>query len=110
MARGPENIFKNRARKELEEIPNSWWETIQQKSIRGTPDIIGCVCGVFIALEFKASEKATRSKLQVYKSEKIKKCKGISLFVYPENWDSVISFLKKIPQLSRKEEYFSLSG
>lgn len=45
--------------KQLWQVPQSWWTRIEQKSIRGTPDIFGCVqcqCGhaKIVALEAKA--------------------------------------------------------
>lgn len=101
MARGPEGVFRDRTRKLLNKLSNSWWESIQQKSIHGTPDVIGCVAGQFVALEYKASKRSTKGKLQVHKAEKIIRAGGTHFFVYPDNWDEVYDCLKKMSQLSR---------
>lgn len=80
----------------LRGIPGSWWEKIQQKSIRGTPDILGCVQGKFVALELKKDSKANIDELQKYKLEQISKAGGLSAIVYPENWEKVYSILTHI--------------
>jgi hypothetical protein len=57
--------------KKLRVLPNTWWTRIEQKSIRGTPDIIGCVrceCGAakLVAIEAKREGgKATALQLEV---------------------------------------------
>lgn len=89
MAKKPETVFKERIQPRLKALPNSWWEKIQQVVIRGTPDIIGCVSGVFVALELKMSEKAPIEPLQIHKLRKIEKAGGMAFIVYPENWEDV---------------------
>jgi hypothetical protein len=48
-----ETLLKERALKALRGIPHSHWEKIQQKSIRHTPDILGCRYGRAVAIELK---------------------------------------------------------
>lgn len=91
MAKKPETVFRERIDKILKSIPNSWWESVDQKSIVGSPDKIGCVNGHFVALEFKASEKAKRGELQIHKAKKIKQAGGLHYFVYPENFKEVLA-------------------
>ena len=90
-----ETKFREKVRPYLNKLPNSWWESVQQKSIRGTPDIIGCINGQFIAIELK-SEKGKPSPLQNYKLERIRDAKGIAVSIKPSQWDEFYSDLKKI--------------
>lgn len=99
MAKKPETLFKERIRPRLKALPNSWWEKIQQVTIRGTPDILGCVSGVFVALELKMDEKAPIEPLQIHKLKRIEKAGGIALVVYPENWDEVYMQLQLLAEL-----------
>lgn len=102
MAQKPETVFRQRVDKKLKQIPNSWWESISQNSIIGTPDKIGCVAGRFIGLEFKKSANAKRGKIQEYKGKKINEAGGLHFFVYPENWEEVYMTLLNISQLPMK--------
>jgi Holliday junction resolvase len=77
-------------------MPGTVWFSIQQVAINGTPDILGCANGIFVALELKASAKSRRSKLQEYNIKKINDAGGFARFVYPENWDYVQEELKKL--------------
>ncbi len=99
MAKKPETLFVERARYKIELIPNSWFEKIQQKTIHGTPDFIGCINGLFIALEFKVG-KNVADPLQEHKINKILACNGRAYVVYPENFNEVYQELLKISQLS----------
>ena len=90
---GPERRFRNKIMPELREIPNSWWESIQQIAIRGTPDILGCVNGSFVALELKA-EGGHPSKLQELKISKINKAGGYARIVYPDTFETIYKELK----------------
>jgi hypothetical protein len=70
--------------------------SVQQLSRSGDPDLYICLRGKFIAMEIKASEGSKPRKLQVWKLEKIKKAQGISLVVYPENWEDTKTFLLEL--------------
>lgn len=62
---------------------------VQQRSIRGTPDILMCVNGIFIAMELKKSAKDKPDMLQMFTLEQINKAGGIGIAVSPENWKNV---------------------
>lgn len=101
-----ESTFAKRVWKRLEEIPSSYFVTIQQKSIRGVPDLIGCVSGRFVALELKRSlaearKNSGRILLQKYVMNNISSVDGFCSFVYPENLDEVI---KKLMEISRSDQ------
>ena len=107
MAKKPETRFGDSIDPLLRNIPESVWFNIQQLSIRGTPDRLGCISGTFIALELKASEKDytkgikgidSRTKLQQHNINKINNAGGYGTFLYPENWDEVYPVLIAISE------------
>ncbi len=91
----PETVFRAKLRPKLEAIPGSFWESIQQKTIIGTPDILGCVRGRFVALELKSSGGKV-SELQKLKLERIAACGGIAMVVSPENAEQVLRELGEL--------------
>ena len=99
----PETKFRNRFRKRLDAIQGSWFESIQQKSINGTPDILGCVNGYFVALELKASAKAPVTELQRYKLNKIYEAGGFRAVVSPENMEDVLENLTRLTTYGRPQ-------
>ncbi len=76
--------------KYLNQIPGSWWTRIEQQSINGTPDTIGCIRGNFFALEFKSSDNAKVSALQRHNLSQITACGGNALIVTPQNWRDIL--------------------
>lgn len=52
----------------------------------GVPDILACVNGFFVGIEVKASN-GHPSDLQIYNRDKIRESNGISIIVYPEQWE-----------------------
>lgn len=101
MSQKPETIFRQKFRAKLEKIPNCWWESIQQKTIGGTPDLIGCVAGFFVALELKARDVDHPSPLQRLKLDRIASAGGMGLVVSP---GTAAHALELIEHLSRREE------
>ena len=89
-----ETKFKISFVKELKKIPKSWWVKTQQVALRGTPDILGCVNGQFIALELKVDSKLTR--LQEINLNDIGASGGVALEVRPSDQDSVLQRLRMI--------------
>lgn len=90
MAQKLETKFRQKLRAELEEIPNSFWESIQQKAIQGTPDLLGCVNSRFVGLELKASLASKITPLQEHKLSLIRKAGGFGEMVCPENKDDIL--------------------
>lgn len=87
----PETRFKNKLKPYLEEIPKSYFEKIQQVSIRGTPDILGVVNGVAVALELKVD--APLEALQAHKLSKWRDAGAFVRVVTPETYREVIEEL-----------------
>lgn len=99
MAEKPETKFKNKVRPQLEKLSYSWWVKIQQTALVGTPDFLGCVNGVFVAIELKADKKGKVSQLQRYNLDRIIAARGVALVVSPENWDETYDFLKTLTKV-----------
>ncbi len=82
----------------LKTLRNSWWESIQQVAISGTPDILLCMRGKFVALELKKDEHTEPEELQKFKLSEIKKHGGIALVVHPKNWQIIKQKLQQLDQ------------
>lgn len=93
MSQKPETVFRAKVDVRLKSIPNSWFESIQQRAIHGTPDKIGCVNGWFVALEIKADENSPVTALQEHKLMKIADANGMGVVVRPSNLDNTIEML-----------------
>lgn len=96
MAAKPETLFRQKFQRKLELIPDSWFESIQQKSIGGTPDKLGLVRGRFVGLEFKASADEKPTPMQLLKLSRIRAAGGIAEVVFPENADEIFRLLMEI--------------
>lgn len=86
-----ETRFKQRVQKDLKRLPHSWFIKTQERSRRGVPDILGCVSGVFIAIELKDEGKEATKLQQVY-LDKITDAGGIAFVSTPDRWS--LQFLK----------------
>lgn len=89
-----ETVFKERVQKRLKAIPNSWWVKVQQVGINGTPDILGTINGVFVAIELKTDD-GILSKLQGYNIDKIAKTGAIALVMSPADFEDKLKILDK---------------
>jgi hypothetical protein len=81
----------------LDKIQGSWWESIQQIGISGTPDILGCIGPYFVAIEVKTNLGKT-SALQKYKLGQIKAVGSIALTVTPDSMDDTLKFLENLSE------------
>lgn len=70
-------------------------------SENGTPDILACVNGYFLAIEVKAPE-GKPSELQLAKIEMIRKAGGFAYVVYPSGWFKLKSIIDGL-----KGDYFN---
>ena len=80
-----ETLFKEKVQDDLRKIPNCWFVKVQQVSVRGTPDILACVNGVFVAIELK-TETGKLEELQEYNLRKIQDARGIAFVIIPGTW------------------------
>lgn len=99
----PETLFRKRAQKEIDTLPHTYSFSIQQISKRGDPDVVLCILGHFVAIEFKrAGGKAT--KLQAHKLQKIRDAGGSTFVAEPENWAETFSQLKIMADVQTNQE------
>ena len=87
MPKKSETYLKERVLRELQQL-GGWWVKVQQITISGTPDILGCYKGHFVALELK-SEEGVISRLQNYNLRKIESSGGYAASVLPSTWEVV---------------------
>lgn len=96
MAKQPESVLKERVLADLRQLPRTWKVKVQQVAVRGTPDILACIGGHFVAIELKRDEKQKLEKLQEHEMEKIKKAGGRAYLVHPLNWPGVLAELTSL--------------
>lgn len=89
-----ESKFKTRVLADLRKLPNTWAEKIQQVGICGTPDVLACINGRFVALELKRERGGKPDALQAYALGQIVRARGFAVIAYPENWPSVYAELE----------------
>lgn len=90
-----EKEFENKIKKFLDSLPKTWyfkyWAGPYSKS--GIPDIIACVNGYFVAIEVKA-ENGKASELQKRNIRLIEKCNGVTMIVYPKDFETLKELLR----------------
>lgn len=96
-----ESTYQRKLLKKLRSIPNSYFIVKEAASIRGIPDILGCINGTFVALEVKRSleeskKYSPRNALQNKTLADIVRVKGIAYKVYPENEEEVLLILQNL--------------
>ena len=93
----PETSFRaNQVRPFLKTLRHTVAIPVQQLAIRGDPDFILCVRGLFVALELKArGGKVTP--LQEYRLKEIReRGEGVVLVANPDNWHEIRSKLQQL--------------
>lgn len=91
-----EKIFENKIKSHLKSIGAYFIKTHGDRFSKvGTPDILACVNGRFVALEVKA-ENGKPSELQLYHIEQIKKAGGYGMIVYPKDFENLKKDLEEM--------------
>lgn len=90
-----ETKFKEKILVRLREIPNSWVVKVQQVAIRGTPDILMCVNGHFVAIELKTDD-GEADELQIYTLDRIRKAGGHTFVMTPRNSFLTLKAIKEL--------------
>ena len=91
-----EKIFENKIKSYLKSIGAYFVKTHGDRFSKvGTPDILACVNGHFVAIEVKA-ENGKPSELQLYHIEQIIKAGGIGYIIYPKDFDSFKRDMEKL--------------
>lgn len=82
-----EKVFENKIKVYLKSIGAYFIKTHGDRFSKvGTPDILACVNGHFVAVEVKA-ENGKPSELQLYHIEQIKKSGGYAEILYPKDFE-----------------------
>jgi hypothetical protein len=103
LASKKETVFRRKLQKRLDLIPHSFWESIQQKAIIGTPDILGCIGPFFVAIEVKTNE-GKLSELQKLKIGKIQKAGSLALVITPNTMEFDLESLFHLSQTLSKHD------
>ena len=91
-----EKTFENKIKAYLKSIGAYFIKTHGDRFSKvGTPDIIACVNGHFVAVEVKA-ENGKPSELQLYHLEQIRKAGGHSFLLYPKDFENFKNFLEDL--------------
>ena len=101
----PESRFKIKVKDALRGLGLGpiWFTKVQQVSLRGTPDLLMCIAGRFVAWELKVGDNVADA-LQKYHLEEIKKAGGIARVVYPENLNECLEELKCLVRQEQKKK------
>lgn len=94
MAQKPESKLKSRAMPLLKSVPGSHWFRVEQQSTGGTPDVLGVIRGIFVAIEFKATAKQKVTPLQQFNLDGVLSCGGIALVVHKDNFAEILAGLE----------------
>jgi hypothetical protein len=95
MAHKNETLFRKRVVRDLKLLDNCVIFSIQQRAIRGDPDLLICLNSLFIALELK-DEEGECSALQEKRLSDVSEAKGIALVARPSNWKKCFEMLSEI--------------
>lgn len=91
-----EKAFENKVKAFLNSIGAYYIKTHGDRFSKvGTPDILACVNGYFVAVEVKA-ENGKPSELQLYHLEQIENTGGLAFLLYPKDFEQ---FKQKIQNL-----------
>ena len=91
-----EKAFENKIKDYLKSIGAYFIKTHGDRFSKvGTPDIIACINGHFVAVEVKA-ENGKLSELQRYHLEQIENAGGLAFLLYPKDFEQ---FKQKIQNL-----------
>lgn len=101
MAKQPETLLKERVLADLKLLPKTYAVKIQQVAIRGTPDILACINGYFVAIELKRDEKQKPDPMQKHQLGKIQGAAGYTYVVHPLNWPGVLASLTRLAYLGK---------
>ncbi len=96
MAQTPEGKVKARVTKVLREAGVYYFFPATHGYGRsGVPDIVGCVNGMFLAIECKAG-KGKLTALQANEIQSIRHAGGVAVVVNEENWDMVLPLVREL--------------
>ena len=90
-----EKNFENKIKAYLKSIGAYFIKTHGDRFSRvGTPDIIACIKGKFVAIEVK-SENGKPSELQLYHIQQINNAGGYGVILYPKDFEQFKQYINK---------------
>lgn len=93
---GPEKTFENKVKAYIRAIGGYAVKYHGNAySTNGTPDLLCCIGGHFVALEIKA-ENGHPTRLQEWTVRQIRQAGGISMILYPKDWEKTKRILKAL--------------
>jgi hypothetical protein len=92
VAKKPETLFKEKVLEDLKKVPRCWFFKVEAGAVRGIPDVIICVDGLFVALELKVPPN-TCEPLQEYNIYKIRKANGQAWECTPALWPEIYQII-----------------
>ena len=91
-----EKLYENKIKAYLKSIGAYFIKTHGDRFSKvGTPDIIACVNGQFVAVEVKA-ENGKPSELQLYHLDEIWKAGGLAFLLYPKDFENFKKILENL--------------
>ena len=91
-----EKNFENKIKKYLDEKKIWYVKYFANRNTKsGVPDILACVNGRFVGIEVKATH-GRPSPLQIYNRDKIIESGGVSLIVYPQDFENLKKIIEKL--------------
>lgn len=91
-----EKNFENKIKKFLKDRGCWYVKYFANRNTRaGVPDILACVNGRFVAIEVKA-ENGKPTELQKWNVEQIKKCGGLAVILYPQDWERFAAMIDEV--------------
>ncbi len=95
-----EKTFENKIKKYLEAQGCYFVKFFANRMTKvGVPDILACINGYFVAIEVKA-QNGRPSDLQLWNREKIREAGGISVIVYPDQWEDLKLLINDLARFS----------
>lgn len=92
----PETKFKEKVFKRMDKLKGLWRVKISQRSIKGTPDVLGVYRTWPFAWELKARAKDKPDPLQQFELRRISKAGGIARTVHPGNVEECFEELSRL--------------
>lgn len=101
-----EKIFENKIKKYIKDNGGYCVKYFGcNYSTSGTPDILACIHGHFLAIEVKGY-RGIPSELQLYKIKQIREAGGFAYVAYPTGWERLKDIIDGllIDKFSREED------
>ena len=90
-----ESAFKEKVIRDLKTLSECWFIKTQERGRRGTPDLLICLRGKFVAIELKR-EDGEVTPLQLHTLSKIADAQGMHAVMTPSMWPDYFKRLKEM--------------